>query len=197
MEKFEYNGVDLSLLLPRIPENEINGLPFGFVKVDLTGKILEYNMAEGEITGVDPKWALGRNFFDEVALCTKTNTFYGRFVEGVQKRFLNTTFDYVFDHRSEGVRVKVHMVMIPNHLGEMVVIITVRRMDKPRVEPAVTQLPPERQAMIEAALAEMRRVAEGKVDHTAAPAPLPGDRAVVKPSAKPTTSTGHVDIISF
>jgi photoactive yellow protein len=195
MEKFEYNGIDLSLLLPRIPENEINGLPFGFVKVDLTGKILEYNMAEGEITGVDPKWALGKNFFDEVALCTKTNTFYGRFVDGVQKRFLNTTFDYVFDHRAEGVRVKVHMVMIPNHLGEMVVIITVRRMDKPRVEPAVAPLPPDRAAMIEAALAEMRRVAEGTVNH--APIPLPGDRAVVKPAAKPTTSTGHVDIINL
>jgi photoactive yellow protein len=195
MEKFEYNGIDLSLLLPRIPENEINSLPFGFVKVDLTGKILEYNMAEGEITGVDPKWAIGKNFFDEVALCTKTAVFYGRFMEGVQKRFLNTTFDYVFDHRAQDVRVKVHMVMIPNHLGEMVVIITVRRMDKPRTQEAALPAAPDRAAMIEAALAEMKRVADGNVQHT--PLPLPGDRAVVKPAPQASTSTGHVDIISL
>jgi hypothetical protein len=76
-----------------------------------------------------------------------------------------------------------------------VVIITVRRMDKPRTQEAVQPLPSDRAAMIEAALAEMKRVADGSVQH--APLPLPGDRAVVKPSPKASTSTGHVDIISL
>jgi photoactive yellow protein len=133
MEKFEYEGVDLAELLPRIPDNIKNDLPFGLVKLDMQGNILEYNMAEGQIAGVDASWAIGKNFFEEVAVCTKTAAFYGRFVEGVKKGFMNTVFDYTFDHRSNNARVRVHMVMVPDHLGRKNVMLMVRRADKPVV----------------------------------------------------------------
>jgi photoactive yellow protein len=155
MEKFEYNGVDLAELLPRIPEDQRNALPFGLVKMDTQGTILEYNMAEGELTGVDPKWAIGKNFFDEVAICTKTATFYGRFVEGINKGFLNTVFDYTFDHRSVGVRVKVHMVMMPDHLGRKNVLLMVKRMDKPVVLEAIKPYTGEASPAVAAALAQL------------------------------------------
>ncbi len=141
MDFFEYNGVDMAVLLPRIPEELTNGLPFGLVKLDPKGRILEYNMAEGDLTGVDPKWAIGKNFFDEVALCTKTAGFYGRFVEGVRKGFLNTVFDYVFDHRSESVKVRVQMVLIPDHRGNKQVIIMVKRANKPMIERVALDAP--------------------------------------------------------
>jgi photoactive yellow protein len=146
METIQFNSVDLAELLPRIPDSIKNGLPFGLVKLDLQGNILEYNMAEGSLTGVDPNWALGRNFFDEVAMCTKTQAFYGRFVEGVKKGFMNTVFDYVFDHRDEGVRVKVHMVMVPDHLGRKNVMLLVKRVDKPVVMQATPDWPPKDEA---------------------------------------------------
>ncbi len=136
MEHISFEGVNLAELLPRIPDSIKDGLPFGLVKLDLTGKILEYNMAEGDLTGVDPNWAIGKNFFDEVALCTKTAAFYGRFVEGVKKGFLNCVFDYTFDHRDEATKVKVHMVTIPNHLGQQTVMILVKRANKPLVQEA-------------------------------------------------------------
>ena len=136
MEHISFEGVNLAELLPRIPDSIKDGLPFGLVKLDLTGKILEYNMAEGDLTGVDPNWALGKNFFDEVALCTKTAAFYGRFVDGVKKGFLNCVFDYTFDHRDEATKVKVHMVTIPNHLGQQTVMILVKRANKPLVQDA-------------------------------------------------------------
>jgi photoactive yellow protein len=139
MEHISFEGVNLAELLPRIPDSVKDGLPFGLVKLDLTGTILEYNMAEGELTGVDPKWAIGKNFFDDVALCTKTQAFYGRFVEGVKKGFLNVVFDYTFDHRAEATRVKVHMVTIPNHLGQKNVMILVKRSDKPLVVDAAAE----------------------------------------------------------
>jgi photoactive yellow protein len=142
METIQFKNVDLAELLPRIPESIKNGLPFGLVKLDMQGNIIEYNMAEGDLTGVDPKWAVGRNFFDEVAVCTKTQAFYGRFVEGVKKGFLNAVFDYIFDHRDEGVRVKVHMVMVPDHLGRKVVMLLVKRMDQPVVMKATPDWPP-------------------------------------------------------
>lgn len=139
MEHISFEGVNLAELLPRIPDSIKDGLPFGLVKLDLTGTILEYNMAEGELTGVDPKWAIGKNFFDDVALCTKTQAFYGRFVDGVKKGFLNVVFDYTFDHQSEATKVKVHMVTIPNHLGQKNVMILVKRSDKPVVMDATAE----------------------------------------------------------
>lgn len=118
MENINFEGVNLAELLPRIPESVKNGLPFGIVKMDLTGKILAYNMAEGELNGVNPNWAIGKNFFDDVALCTKTQAFYGRFVEGVKKGFLNVVFEYVFDHLQEATKVKIHMFTMPDGSGK-------------------------------------------------------------------------------
>jgi photoactive yellow protein len=141
MDRVDFQGVDLAELLPRIPDSIKNGLPFGLVKLDPTGRILEYNMTEGQISGVDPKWAVGRNFFDEVAVCTKTAAFYGRFVEGVRKGFVNAVFDYTFDHRQEAMRVRVHMVSVPDHLGRINIMILVKRSERPVVadaQPAVT-----------------------------------------------------------
>ena len=137
MEHISFEGVDLAELLPRIPDSVKDGLPFGLVKLDLTGKVLEYNMAEGDLTGVSPAWAIGKNFFDEVAVCTKTATFYGRFVEGVKKGFINAVFDYTFDHREEATKVKVHMVTVPDHLGRKNVMILVKRSSKPLVTDAI------------------------------------------------------------
>ena len=79
MEIMHLENINLAEVLPRI--NDINVLPFGVVKMDLTGKILEYNMAEAELTGTDPAWALGKNFFNEVATCTNTPAFYGKFLK--------------------------------------------------------------------------------------------------------------------
>jgi photoactive yellow protein len=141
MEHISFEGVDLAELLPRIPDSVKDGLPFGLVKLDLTGKVLEYNMAEGDLTGVSPAWAIGKNFFDEVAVCTKTANFYGRFVEGVKKGFINAVFDYTFDHREEATKVKVHMVTVPDHLGRKNVMILVKRSSKPLVMNAITADP--------------------------------------------------------
>jgi photoactive yellow protein len=133
MEFINYEGVNLAELLPKIPDSVKNSLPFGLVKLDLTGKVIEYNMAEGELTGVKPDWAIGRNFFDEVATCTKTPAFYGRFLEGVKKGFVNVVFEYVFDHRDTPSKVKVHMVSLPDHMGKKCIMILVKRANKPNV----------------------------------------------------------------
>lgn len=139
MENINFEGVNLAELLPRIPESVKNGLPFGIVKMDLTGKILAYNMAEGELNGVNPNWAIGKNFFDDVALCTKTQAFYGRFVEGVKKGFLNVVFEYVFDHLQEATKVKIHMFTMPDGSGKKTVMLLIKRASKPLIIDAISQ----------------------------------------------------------
>jgi photoactive yellow protein len=125
MEIVHLENINLSEVLPRI--NDINVLPFGLVKMDLTGKVLEYNMAEAEMTGTDPAWAIGKNFFAEVATCTNTPAFYGKFVEGVKKGFLNSVFNYSFTHCEIPIRVRVHMVTMPDSRGQKIVVMMVTR----------------------------------------------------------------------
>jgi photoactive yellow protein len=137
MEFISFDGVNLADYLSDIPDPVKNTLPFGLIRVDLTGTILEYNMAEGELMGVDPAWAIGKNFFDDVATCTKPEAFYGRFAEGVKKGFLNTVFGYNFNHRGVATSVKVTMVTMPDHQGRKTVMIMIKRANKPLIVDAL------------------------------------------------------------
>lgn len=82
-----------------LTETELDTLPMGMIQLDPTGKVLKFNQAESVLARVDKNDALGKSFFDEVAPCTKVQEFYGRFVEGVEKKSLHTVFDYVFRFR--------------------------------------------------------------------------------------------------
>lgn len=223
MEKIEFEGVNLAELLPRIPDSVRNGLPFGLVKLDLTGKIMEYNMAEGDLTGVDPAWALGKNFFDEVALCTKTQAFYGRFVEGVKRGFINAVFDFTFDHQEVGTKVKVHMFSMPDSRGNKTVMLLVKRSDKPLVmdafssalvqsqpvdiefqdtNPGYTTAPiksstnpaPALQDIVNAVLAAMNTGVNQDAKQSVAPPPVPSAPMVSAPVAN---TSRHQDILKF
>ena len=100
----------MSTLLDSMPAEECDNLPYGIIKLDKNGTILTYNMTESAITGRNHEDVLGKNFFSDVAPCTKTPEFFGKFLEGLDKKFLNTVFDYLFDYNMAPVRVKVHMV---------------------------------------------------------------------------------------
>ena len=95
--------------LSNMRPGDIDKLAFGAVQLDRTGKILAYNAAEGAITGRDPKAAIGKNFFTELAPCTNTPMFKGTFDKGVKNGNLNTMFEYTFDHNMKPTKVKVHM----------------------------------------------------------------------------------------
>ena len=68
--------------IARMSAEEIDGLAFGAIEVDGSGTILRYNAAEGDISGRDPTQMVGKNFFKEVAPCTDTEAFEGRFRRG-------------------------------------------------------------------------------------------------------------------
>ena len=85
--------------ITRMSEQELDGLPFGAIRLDRTGRILSYNMTESKLTGRDPRRVIGRNFFTEVAPCTNVQGFAGRFREGVAKGELHAIFPYRFDFK--------------------------------------------------------------------------------------------------
>lgn len=109
MEMVRFGSEDIENTLASMSGKQLDGLAFGAIQLDGNGKILSYNAAEGDITGRDPKSVIGRNFFSDVAPCTNSREFSGRFREGVQNDNLNTLFEYVFDYEMKPTKVKVHM----------------------------------------------------------------------------------------
>lgn len=109
MDIVKFGEADIENRLARMSDVGIDQLAFGAIKLDENGTILVYNAAEGEISGRDPKAVIGKNFFGEIAPCTKRPEFYGVFKEGVEKGELNTLFEYTFDFKMTPTKVKVHM----------------------------------------------------------------------------------------
>lgn len=70
--------------LAQMSDEEIDELAFGAIEVDGSGKILRYNAAEGDISGRELSEMLGKNFFKDVAPCTDTEEFEGRFRKVVE-----------------------------------------------------------------------------------------------------------------
>ncbi len=104
-----FGAEDIENVLAKMDQKNLDGLPFGAIQLDGSGKILSYNATEGVITGRKPEEVIGRNFFDDIAPCTKRPEFYGVFKEGVKQGKLNTMFEYVFDYKMKATKVKVHM----------------------------------------------------------------------------------------
>lgn len=109
MQVVKFQDKDLDNVMSKMNADQLDKLAFGAVQLDKDGKIIQYNNAEGAITGRDPKAMIGKNFFNEVAPCTKSPAFYGKFVEGVRSGLLNTQFEYLFNYNMKPTQVKVHM----------------------------------------------------------------------------------------
>ncbi|WP_158044185.1 ATP-binding protein [Skermanella pratensis] len=71
-------------------------LPIGIVQLDRTGMVLSYNAAEENFAGRKADLVIGCDFFRDVAPCTFTPEFHGRFRDGVETGNLNIIFSYVF-----------------------------------------------------------------------------------------------------
>ncbi|MFP4649237.1 MAG: photoactive yellow protein [Halorhodospira sp.] len=109
MEHVAFGSDDIENSLAKMGDSQLDQLAFGAIQLDANGNILQYNAAEGDITGRDPKAMIGKNFFKEVAPCTDSPEFNGKFKEGVASGNLNTMFEYTFDHQMTPTKVKVHM----------------------------------------------------------------------------------------
>jgi photoactive yellow protein len=88
---------------------ELDQLPYGMIQLDATGRILKYNAVESRLASLPQAQALGKQFFTEVAPCTKVQEFYGRFREGVVRESLDTSFQFHFAFKQQPRDVTVRL----------------------------------------------------------------------------------------
>lgn len=81
-DKFSYPIEDVALLNREVADH----LPYGFIRLDEHGVVLEYNTVESTLSGLPREGVLGRNFFRAVAPCTCVKEFEGKVQEMVASR---------------------------------------------------------------------------------------------------------------
>ncbi len=89
---------------------ELDRLPYGMIQLDRTGRILNYNAVESKLASLRKEDAIGKQFFTEIAPCTKVQEFYGRFKEGVIHESLDTSFRFHFAFKQSPRDVTVRLL---------------------------------------------------------------------------------------
>ncbi|MCB9743980.1 MAG: PAS domain-containing protein [Alphaproteobacteria bacterium] len=122
----QLGNIDLGLMT-RLSAEQLNGLPFGVVTLDARGRILAYNDTESRMAGIPVDAVLGRNFFSEVAPCTRVREFEGRFQDFAsgRSRLGMETFEFVF-HFSAGAQ-RVVILVTPARLRGQFHVSMIRR----------------------------------------------------------------------
>ncbi|MCB9742287.1 MAG: PAS domain-containing protein [Alphaproteobacteria bacterium] len=94
--------------LSRVTAQELDGLPYGAILMDEAGRIVAYNDTESRMARLPVEAVLGRNFFTEVAPCTRVKEFEGRFRDLAAGRGPEvSTFDFTFPFPFGAQRVSV------------------------------------------------------------------------------------------
>ena len=89
---------------------DFDALPFGAIQLDREGKVLLYNKAEEQLSGRRREDVVGRNFFHDVAPCTRVRRFIGAFQVGIERRELNEVFDFTFRFAEGAREVRIRMI---------------------------------------------------------------------------------------
>ena len=99
--------------LSHIPPECFDLLPYGVILLNAEGNITGYNEKEATISGLDPKRVVGKNFFNEVAPCTRVKQFAGELermrYEGVNAK---TEIRFLFKFARGTMMVQIVMVYL-------------------------------------------------------------------------------------
>lgn len=158
------DALDLSSL-DNYDDAQLDDLPFGVICIDDSGTILKYNLAEARLARLDRSRVLGKNFFRQIAPCTATPEFEGRFRQFLASREPRISFPYVFDFKFGAQQVQIEIVRATvSRIRRF--FVCVNRMKFGPARAAFAQVQAPRQAELtpdEAALGVQRDDAEQRV----------------------------------
>jgi photoactive yellow protein len=124
-------GIDFGTV-SRLTPAELDGLPYGLICLDARGRVVHYNDTEARMARLPKEDVLGRNFFQEVAPCTRVREFEGEFYELVRdpQRVRVRSFDFVFRFRHSEQHVTI--VITPARQRGLYNLALLRRSVTPR-----------------------------------------------------------------
>lgn len=115
-----FNAPEFLPRLALLSNAELDCLDFGVVEMALDGTVLRYNRTESEQAGLAPEQVIGRNFFQEVALCCNNQHVAQRY----EQPSLDETIEYTFSFRMKITPVTLRML---KDAGATVMYLLVRQ----------------------------------------------------------------------
>ena len=103
-------GNDVLEAIDSMTPDQLDRLPYGLIQLDRTGRILNYNAVESQLASLPQEEAIGKQFFTEIAPCTRVQEFYGRFKEGVIQESLDSSFRFHFAFKQSPRDVTVRLL---------------------------------------------------------------------------------------
>lgn len=110
VQRIEIDSTSLVDEVGSLSAAELDALPFGAIQLDTSGTILAYNRAEESISGRRAEEVLGKNFFNDIAPCTRVRRFHGAFQVGLERKSLNEVFDFTFRFPEGPREVRIRMI---------------------------------------------------------------------------------------
>jgi photoactive yellow protein len=110
IQRIEVSSESILGEVGRLSAEALDALPFGAIELDATGIVLSYNKAEERLAGRRREDVVGKNFFRDIAPCTRVQRFFGAFEVGVERKQLNEVFDFTFQFPSGAREVRIRMV---------------------------------------------------------------------------------------
>lgn len=103
-------GLDFGTV-SRLGPDELDTLPYGLICLDAQGRVVHYNDTESRMARLPKGKVIGRNFFTEVAPCTRVREFEGQFQDLVRdtSRVRVRSFDFIFRFRHSEQHVTIVM----------------------------------------------------------------------------------------
>lgn len=101
--------IDVVERLASMSKEEVDDLPYGFVVLDEAGTVLLYNRYESALSRLPPDEVVGKNWFKDIAPCTRVEAFYGRFrvfLASPDKTHESFRFRFYFLHGTQDVAVQ-------------------------------------------------------------------------------------------
>ncbi len=102
--------MDKAIGITSLSSDELNDLPYGVIIINEAGVISSYNNWEQQLSGKTRAEVIGKNFFTEVAPCTRVKEFKGRFLEFVQSNRGVEAFEFLFRFPARSVQVNIAFV---------------------------------------------------------------------------------------
>jgi photoactive yellow protein len=103
-------GLDFGAI-QQLSGEALDAVPYGLITVDAEGRVIHYNDVEARYSRVPREAVIGKNFFTDVAPCTRLREFEGRFRALVDDPvgLRVQTFDFVFrfSHGTQHVSVVI------------------------------------------------------------------------------------------
>ena len=106
--------------LESAPLGRLDDFGFGLIVMDRDGRVLGYNQAESELSGLPPADVIGRNFFVEIGPCTNNYLIAQRYQDSEE---LDEQLDYVFTYRMAPTPVRLRLLARPGSPRQYLVVL--------------------------------------------------------------------------